>query len=376
MIDLDPPPLVPDVPPAPFFHREPLIAAAVLCALVLGAFVIIGSPVQLLNLAAGVWFTELVIFCGLSFALLQVFGSDPVRETGLDSTTPRAVVLGFALGLVNYLAWAIPLMAGVEKVLPKWLLEVFNGAQIFKHLSGVELVLVVAGLGLAAPFAEEFFFRGVVQKALSARLPPPRAIVVTALIFSAFHLDPVGFLARFELGVLFGLLAWRSGSIWPGVAAHAANNLLATALFFASSEQSADTDVPVWALLACLAGGNLLLIGLARFSFGKLRSPRPAERHDVPPLSVARAAAPWLLASLVILGLAAGLDWRGAELRLFELANPPPKMSGLKAALEDPALEPLRVKARRGEVPMEAYFDAWRARNQAPSIVPGTLDPQ
>ena len=25
-------------------------------------------------------------------------------------------------------------------------------------------------------------------------------IVITALIFSAFHLDPVGFLARFELG--------------------------------------------------------------------------------------------------------------------------------------------------------------------------------
>ena len=64
-------------------------------------------------------------------------------------------------------------------------------------------------------------------------MPPGRptaraGLVTTAFVFSAFHLDPVGFLARFELGLLFGLFFFRTGSLWPGIAAHAANNLVST----------------------------------------------------------------------------------------------------------------------------------------------------
>jgi membrane protease YdiL (CAAX protease family) len=326
-----------------------------LLALIFGAFALIGGPIQVMNLAFGVWFTELVVFFGLAYAALSMLGVDPVRETALDSTTPKALALGFLVGLVNYLAWAIPLMGAVQRMMPKWVLELFDGSQIFHNLGGLELVVVVLGLGFAAPFGEEFFFRGVIQHALGLRLAPPSAIVITALIFSAFHLDPVGFLARFELGVVFGLLAWRSGSIWPGLAAHAANNLVASALFFVSGGDEPEGEVPLLALAGCLVVGNVLLALIVRFTAGAYASPRPAAVTNQPRRAVIPALLPWALAGAV--GVAAVLlfDLNGVKLRFYETAHPLPH--GLKTE----ALSDLRQKARKGLISLDDYEQAYEA---------------
>jgi uncharacterized protein len=83
------------------------------------------------------------------------------------------------------------------------------------------LVLVLIG-----PFAEELFFRGVLTGAFWMRLGSFTPFVSGA-IFGAAHLEPRAFPALFILGALLGWLYIRTRSIWPGVAVHAANNLLA-----------------------------------------------------------------------------------------------------------------------------------------------------
>lgn len=324
--------------------------AVIVSFVILFAFVAIGSLVQLANLAVGVWFTEVVIFFGLAWYALKVRGQDPWRATGFDSVTPTALGLGFALGLVNYLAWAAPLMALAGRLFPKKVLEIFDGSQIFAHQSTPELVVVVLGLGVAAPVCEEFFFRGVLQRALMSRLEPSMAIVVAALVFSAFHLDPVGLLARFQLGVLFGLLAWRSGSVWPGIAAHAANNLTAS-LLFALSDKNDTQDPPLTLLLGLLVVGNALLFGLVKLATGRLAVPRPAEVVEVPKLPLLRGALSWLRISALAIGLLLAVDWRGAAIKLYEAVDPLPR--GVEASLE-----PLRTQARRGEVSLKAYIEA------------------
>src|SRR5438876_139597 len=77
----------------------------------------------------------------------------------------------------------------------------------------------------------------------SSRDPLGMAVFVAA-VFSAFHLDPVGFVSRFELGLLFGVLYWRLGSLWPGVMAHAANNITSTALFLMARSQGDEDAEP------------------------------------------------------------------------------------------------------------------------------------
>jgi hypothetical protein len=59
--------------------------------------------------------------------------------------------------------------------------------------------------------------------------------VLAGLAFALMHLDPVRFPALLGLGALYGWLAWRAGSIWPSVLAHATNNGLGLALVWAGA---------------------------------------------------------------------------------------------------------------------------------------------
>ncbi|MCH8832374.1 MAG: CPBP family intramembrane metalloprotease [Chloroflexi bacterium] len=92
---------------------------------------------------------------------------------------------------------------------------------------GVASLATYEALALWTPITEEIFFRGFVFAGLAPRLGVPRAIVVSALVFSAFHLS-LGVLAPiFITGVLLAWLYHRTGSLWPGIAAHAGQNALA-----------------------------------------------------------------------------------------------------------------------------------------------------
>lgn len=96
-----------------------------------------------------------------------------------------------------------------------------GGAEASIGIAITAVVLVAIG-----PFAEELFFRGALTGVLFQRLGAFTPIVSGA-IFGAAHLEPRAFPALFVLGALLGWLYLRTRSIWPGVAVHAANNLLA-----------------------------------------------------------------------------------------------------------------------------------------------------
>lgn len=338
----------------------PFTLALVVTALVFALFVSVGAPAQSLSIAWGIWFTEAFVFFGLPVIALRLTRRAPWRYTGVDQLTAAGVGLGFLLGAVNYFAWPVPLMFGAEHLFPERIVELFDSANIFKRQTPVEIAVIIAGVSLAAPLCEELFFRGVVQRGLMSRLPPSRAIVVTAFLFSVFHLDPVGFLARFEMGVLFGLLAWRAGSIWPAVAAHAANNVVSTLVFFATGME--ESELAWWVPLALLVAGNVALVLVARLSAGKLAAPRPAEDVEVGPAPVGSLLTVWFGGAVIALVLLLAVDLRGVRLNLFDLQHPIPK-----ELRDEPRLRELRAKARRGEVPLDEYFDLRKLMTERPA---------
>jgi membrane protease YdiL (CAAX protease family) len=80
-------------------------------------------------------------------------------------------------------------------------------------------------VGLLTAIVEEFMFRGVLQTIFTRWTKSTHAAVwITAILFSAFHMEFFGFLPRLLLGVLFGYFVAWSGSIWTGVWAHFLNN--------------------------------------------------------------------------------------------------------------------------------------------------------
>ena len=64
---------------------------------------------------------------------------------------------------------------------------------------------------------------------------------MAAFIFSAIHLQFYGFIPRFVLGILLGVIYWYSGSIWPAIIAHFAYDALAVVVIYFKPEM-ADKD--------------------------------------------------------------------------------------------------------------------------------------
>jgi membrane protease YdiL (CAAX protease family) len=81
---------------------------------------------------------------------------------------------------------------------------------------------------------EEIFFRGFVFGGLRQRLPFIGAALISAAIFGAFHYTGERSLTVLpQLAALGVVLAWvyeRTGSIYPTIAIHIANNAIAFAL--------------------------------------------------------------------------------------------------------------------------------------------------
>lgn len=84
---------------------------------------------------------------------------------------------------------------------------------------------------VAAPLAEETFFRGFLLQGLARRFTFWPAAVVTSAVFALAHVWWQLYLPIFVLGLAFAWLFWRTGSLWASIAAHATIN--ATSLFVA-----------------------------------------------------------------------------------------------------------------------------------------------
>lgn len=111
-------------------------------------------------------------------------------------------------------------------------------------MNGSNLVIGIVIFGLLAAISEEFLFRSVIQKALVKLFKNAHiGIIVTALVFSAFHTDFYGFFPRFILGLMLGYMFWMSGSIWASIIMHFSNNATIVMLYFLNKKEVINIDV-------------------------------------------------------------------------------------------------------------------------------------
>lgn len=100
-----------------------------------------------------------------------------------------------------------------------------NYSQASSGLGGGGVVGAVA-IVLAAPVVEEIIFRGLIMTRLGRAMPGWLAVVLSAAVFGACHGHPVWFGYAFVLGVLFGLMDLRAGSILPSIVGHVVFNCI------------------------------------------------------------------------------------------------------------------------------------------------------
>jgi len=114
-------------------------------------------------------------------------------------------------------------------------------------------ILVNLGLFAVLPaICEEMTFRGTLQQILykgqsdqGQSTKVHIAIWVTAIIFSAIHMQFLGFIPRMLMGALFGYLFVWSGSLWIPIVMHFTNNAIGI-LLYNSNADTMSADVTWW----------------------------------------------------------------------------------------------------------------------------------
>jgi ABC-2 type transport system permease protein/sodium transport system permease protein len=138
-------------------------------------------------------------------------------------------------------------------------------------------VAAVAGLFAAQGVAEEVFFRGYLFSAVRGRTNATNTVLITALLFGLFHLVGLeGFslergLSSTLMGLLLGWVAWRTGSVWPGMLLHGCHNALLILLTYDQSNAQAGGDPqipahhPEWMIYSAAVAVLVGLVLIQRF---------------------------------------------------------------------------------------------------------------
>ena len=151
-----------------------------------------------------------------------------------------AVLVVFALPLINFIGdWNTRMefpefLEGLER----WMKNAEdNAAELTEAFLKVEttggLLLNLFMIAVLPAIGEELLFRGVIQRIFTNWTRSHHwGIWISAILFSALHIQFYGFVPRMLLGVLFGYLLVWSGSMWLPVAAHFFNNAFAVVAMY------------------------------------------------------------------------------------------------------------------------------------------------
>jgi membrane protease YdiL (CAAX protease family) len=145
--------------------------------------------------------------------------------TGLYWPTARDVLVGTAsiLGVLALAGIAASLL-GMET--PAFAGDTFGSAAETGFLPAYVLAFAVL-----APVQEELLFRGFFYRGFAPAVGPIPAIVLLSAVWAVFHVQYNWFFVGeiFVMGLAFGVLRWRSGSLPLTIGLHMAVNGLAMA---------------------------------------------------------------------------------------------------------------------------------------------------
>ncbi len=143
------------------------------------------------------------------------------------------------------------------------------------HSLWFDLILIA----VIPAIAEEFFFRGAIQRIL-IRLTHKAwiGLLLTALFFSFVHGQMLGFLPRVALGLVLGLVYFFSGNLWYSIIIHFINNGFQVVLIFLFQHNYIQVDITQDTPTPVLLGIVSLLIVVGLFVVYQRKVPQNPDK--------------------------------------------------------------------------------------------------
>ena len=184
-------------------------------------------------------------------------GRSPVRYLSMEVKPAMfSLVFGSAVivSILPFIAWLAEIngamsfpewLSGVEEWMRRSEDQAMELTEMFLSTATVGgLIINLIMIAVLPALGEEFLFRGVVLRLFREWTKNPHlAVLISAFLFSALHLQFYGFLPRFVLGVVLGYLFVWTRSIWIPVIIHFVNNAIAVIGGWYYARGSIDKDI-------------------------------------------------------------------------------------------------------------------------------------
>jgi len=216
-----------------------------------------------LNTISGLKLFQLFSAVGLFLVPPTLYGlftsKKPFQKLSLEKLNkPTGYFLILLLMVIStpFISWVIEVnasmslpefMSGIEEWMRSSERQAESLTKAFLTFDGMGSLLYVLVIVAVVPaLGEELLFRGVLQKIfINWTKNPHIGIWITAILFSALHMQFFGFFPRLLLGLMFGYIFLWSKSLWLPILGHFINNgsVVIISYFFPQSIRNADFTI-------------------------------------------------------------------------------------------------------------------------------------
>jgi len=159
----------------------------------------------------------------ISFGLFSYKNPNMKRDLKLDK-----VNIGFSIIAILL---TIPVI-GLSNIIVDIVVYIFPNSyatyadSIVMLMETTPTYLLIIGIGIMAPLVEELIFRGFVYAKLNKAFPIWATILIQAALFGLIHGNLIQISYAFFIGIILGILVYKSKSIYPAIILHIINNTI------------------------------------------------------------------------------------------------------------------------------------------------------
>jgi membrane protease YdiL (CAAX protease family) len=231
------------------------------------------------------------VFTFLLPAIIFDFNADPKPVKYLGGKAPGKKIQPFwvvilAVGLIFFIAplgtWLKEIDLGaaskaIDEQREKMILSYLSSGNAWTAIRSILLIAVIPA------FCEEIFFRGVLMKFAHTLFKKWwLSIVVSSLLFAAFHTTISEFVPIFLAGIILGSVYYLTSSIWMNILLHLLfNGLQVLASMYSNPQMEKSLDQP--GTLLSVFGVAIIVVGFCLFMLNKARTPLPGNWSVVEP---------------------------------------------------------------------------------------------
>ena len=220
----------------------PGLAAAICCAVTIlvlrffASLVVTPSPEWSSFFSANV-ISQLLTIALPAIALALFLSRRPGRVLRLSMPQPMVILPMIVLLAASLHPSMVMLGELVQQLYPINPDAAAGLKEIESMFAAAPLLSVLLLIAVTPAVCEELAFRGFIQTSLEQQLKPSTAILVTSFFFAVTHGILQQSLSAFFVGLLIGVIAWRTRSLYPCMLYHFTHNAIVVGLMSVSSEQ-------------------------------------------------------------------------------------------------------------------------------------------